>query len=130
MRHRLPSFLTGHLSRSVLLAALILSISTIASAQSVSFVAGRDFQASQSDTAVSLIASGDFNKDGKVDLLTVTSTQNDYSISILLGNGDGTFQAPSTITTAPPANITAIAVGDFNDDGNPDFAVLNQSTNS
>jgi hypothetical protein len=130
MRHRLASFLTGHLSRSVLLAALTLFLSNIASAQSLSFVGGRDFQASQSDTSVSLIASGDFNGDGKVDLLTVTSTQNDYSISILLGNGDGTFQAPSTITTAPPANITAIAVGDFNGDGNLDFAVLNQSTNS
>ncbi len=129
MRHRLAS----HLTRSVLFAALILFLSSIARGQSVSFVAGRDFQASQSDTSVSLVTSGDFNNDGKVDLLTATSNgQTDDSISILLGNGDGTFQAPSTITTAPPANlyVTAIAVGDFNGDGNLDFAVLNQSTNS
>ena len=130
MRLRLPHFLTGHLTLSLALIFSFLLFSSPARAQSVSFVAGHDFQASQADTAVILIASGDFNNDGKIDLLTVTTAQNDYSISILLGNGDGTFQAPSTITTAPPAGITAIAVGDFNGDGKPDFAVLNQSTNS
>ena len=49
------------------------------------------------------------------------ANQNDGTVSILLGNGDGTFQ--------PPANVggfitpTWIAVGDFNGDGKLDLAV-------
>ena len=61
----------------------------------------------------------DFNGDGKLDL--AMANQNDGTVSILLGNGDGTFQ--------PPANVggfitpTWIAVGDFNGDGKLDLAV-------
>ena len=61
----------------------------------------------------------DFNGDGKLDL--AMANQNDGTVSILLGNGNGTFQ--------PPANVggfitpTWIAVGDFNGDGKLDLAV-------
>src|SRR3989442_4270286 len=45
------------------------------------------------------------------------------SVSVLLGNGDGTFQAPLTVA---PVNIpTSVAVDDFNRDGKPDLAVTN-----
>jgi len=40
------------------------------------------------------IAAGDFNRDGKLDL--AVSNYGDNSLSVLLGNGDGTFQAPLT----------------------------------
>ncbi|MGA8492310.1 MAG: VCBS repeat-containing protein [Terriglobales bacterium] len=48
------------------------------------------------------------------------------SVSILLGNGDGTFQSP--IKFSVPAAF-ALAVGDFNDDGNADLAVVESAGN-
>jgi hypothetical protein len=62
------------------------------------------------------IATADFNGDGKPDLM-VASTSVNIS-SVLLGNGDGTFQAP--INTAIPAPTGALLVGDLNGDGKPD----------
>jgi hypothetical protein len=63
----------------------------------------------------SSVAVGDFNGDAKPDLEVLE----DVSATILLGNGDGTLQAPvsSTNTLA-----IAVAVGDFNADGKPDLA--------
>ncbi|HEY5028460.1 MAG TPA: VCBS repeat-containing protein [Candidatus Angelobacter sp.] len=72
------------------------------------------------------LAAVDLNKDGKTDLV-VANNQADaaHSISILLGNGDGTFQAHRDISGGPfPTSIT---VGDFNHDGNPDIATSSAS---
>jgi hypothetical protein len=73
------------------------------------------------NTIATYIATGDFNNDGKLDLVVATE-QN--QLSILLGNGDGTFSAGPT---APgiPAFACCIAMGDFNSDGNLDMAVAN-----
>jgi hypothetical protein len=61
----------------------------------------------------------DFNHDGKVDLLVGDF---DYSVVYLfLGNGDGTFRKPHKFQVPEPV---ALAVGDFNGDHRPDFAVL------
>jgi hypothetical protein len=63
----------------------------------------------------------DWNKDGKMDLVVVNSGADAaHSVSILIGNGDGTFQPHEDIPGATNAN--SIAVGDFNHDGNPDIA--------
>lgn len=43
------------------------------------------------------------------------------TISALLGNGDGTFQAP--VETSATYGPLSVAVGDFNGDGTPDLAV-------
>lgn len=70
------------------------------------------------------VAIADFNKDSHPDL--VVANQADRTISILLGNGDGTFgaQIPITIPAgATAASPLAIATGDFNADGNIDIAV-------
>ena len=72
------------------------------------------------------LAAVDFNKDGKMDLV-VANNQADaaHSVSILIGNGDGTFQAHRDINGGPfPTSIT---VGDFNHDGNPDIATSSSS---
>ncbi|MCL2660567.1 MAG: FG-GAP-like repeat-containing protein, partial [Acidobacteriaceae bacterium] len=63
---------------------------------------------------------GDFNGDGIPDL--AIANQGNSNVSILLGNGDGTFtQAPgSPIATSSP---TSIAVGNFNSDGILDLIV-------
>ena len=61
------------------------------------------------------VLTADFNGDGIPDLVILGS-----GITVLLGNGDGTFTAaPSTSSDLPGA----IAVGDFNGDGIPDLAV-------
>ncbi len=72
------------------------------------------------------LAAVDWNKDGKMDLVVVNSGADAaHSVSILLGNGDGTFQPHHDIAGAPNAN--SIAVGDFNGDGDPDIATSSNS---
>ena len=65
------------------------------------------------------MALGDLNGDGNLDLVVANYISN--NVSILLGNGDGTFQAQQTFATG--ANPDSVAVGDFNSDGNLDVAV-------
>lgn len=69
------------------------------------------------------VVGGDFNGDGNFDLAVMN--HGDNTVSILLGNGDGTFNGNGTLTTGqgPLAAVTA----DFNNDGIPDLAVLNQT---
>jgi hypothetical protein len=72
----------------------------------------------------SRVAVGDFNGDGLQDL--VVTNGNGNTVSILLGNGDGTFQAPQQV--AAGIYPSAVVVGDFNGDDIPDLAVANPST--
>jgi VCBS repeat protein/centrosomal CEP192-like protein len=68
---------------------------------------------------------GDFNQDGKADVITsvYSMTSGVGEIMVLLGKGDGTFQ-PSQFY--PAGNFSfSIVSGDFNGDGKPDIAVVN-----
>lgn len=78
------------------------------------------------------IGVGDFNGDGHLDLAVANCGNCNMSngagsnISILYGNGDGTFQAPTAATTYVAGNGSiSIAVGDYNGDAAPDLAVVN-----
>ncbi len=71
-------------------------------------------QAYCSLTAVRSIATADFNHDGKPDLLVTTPN----FLWVLLGNGDGTFQA--AVNSASGAASTAAVVADVNGDGKAD----------
>jgi hypothetical protein len=61
---------------------------------------------------------GDFNADGKADLAVANTWSS--AVSILPGNGDGTFQTPVSFFAKYPY---ALAIGDFNGDGKGDLAV-------
>lgn len=71
------------------------------------------------------LAVADLNADGKSDVLTLTenSTGVGLVLSVLLGNGDGTFQPATQYTNGSNANTSAIATGDFNGDGILDVAL-------
>jgi uncharacterized protein YjdB len=71
------------------------------------------------------IASGDFNGDGKPDIVILSS---DGNAGVMFGNGDGTFQP--AVEYAAGAQPTALAVGDFNHDGILDLAVTNAGSNT
>lgn len=71
------------------------------------------------------IAVGDFNNDGKLDILAATAQGN--AIDLLINEGNRTFSVRSISTPDLP---NWVAVGDFNNDGKLDFAVSSFKTNA
>src|SRR5207237_7709294 len=71
------------------------------------------------------VAVGDFNVDGHLDLAVADYLSD--NVSVLLGNGDGTFYPTQSVGAAGPASV---AVGDFNGDGVQDLAVAECDTAS
>jgi YD repeat-containing protein len=79
-----------------------------------------------------LVATGDFNGDGKKDVAVFSEGggTGNGSVSVYLGNGNGTFTlasgSPITIDNFSPY---AVVTGDFNDDGKLDVAVVDSNGN-
>ena len=74
----------------------------------------------------SSVAVGDFNGDGKLDIAVTNLNSN--SVSVMLGNGDGSFGDATHFSVGD--RPTAVAVGDFNLDGRPDLAVVNAASDT
>ena len=71
----------------------------------------------------SAIVTGDFNDDGFMDIAVTDAANN--QVSILLGNGDGTFQTPVSYPTGNKP--VALIAQDFDGDNQPDLAIVNQA---
>jgi hypothetical protein len=73
------------------------------------------------------VALADFNGDGKLDIAVANNVTggNGSTVGVLLGNGDGTFQAQENYGTgsSPSSNGFNIAVADFDGDGKLDIAI-------
>jgi hypothetical protein len=73
------------------------------------------------------IVSGDFNGDGKLDVAVANSTQ-PGGVTVLLNKGGGVFAAPVTYPTGN--NAIGLAAADFNGDGKLDLAASNLNDNA
>jgi hypothetical protein len=76
------------------------------------------------------VATGDFNHDGHMDMAVLEAVSDGpRTLEILLGNGDGTFQAP--VSYGPSAGIDSgsfsMTAGDFNADGYTDLAIASEN---
>jgi hypothetical protein len=76
------------------------------------------------------VAIGDFDGDGHLDLAVLAIDIDDpdlfgNNVWVLLGNGDGTFEAAVAYPVGWSSGAAAVAVGDFNEDTYPDLAVAN-----
>lgn len=95
------------------------------------------FALGKNETAPVAMASGIFgntvtNSNGvtvsPVGLVTANSTSN--NVTVLLGNGDGTFTEAAGSPYAVGTDPSSVVVADFNGDGNLDFAVANKGDNT
>jgi hypothetical protein len=80
------------------------------------------------DTAPLVSLLGDFNGDGKMDVAAIVQDANSqFAVSVVLSNGDGTFQSP-VLTAISFGGWDMFAAGDLNGDGYCDVALAHAGT--
>src|SRR5262245_29139371 len=70
-----------------------------------------------------ILVTGDVNGDGVTDIVTLDGV----TTSVLLGRGDGSFQAPRSGALAIGSTVDSVAVGDLNADGKLDLVVATRT---
>jgi hypothetical protein len=86
----------------------------------------RTFRVGSGRTGPSAVASADFSRDGRRDLVVSNSATDD--VSVMQGNGDGTF---GTAQNFAAGDLPAFVISaDFNSDDLADLAVANQESNN
>jgi hypothetical protein len=71
---------------------------------------------------------GDLNGDDKPDLVVANVNYGSSNVSVLLGNGDGSFGVGTEYGTGN--DPISVAIGDLNGDGKQDLAVANHAANT
>ena len=66
------------------------------------------------------MTTADVNRDRKLDIVVANGSFR--RLEVLLGNGDGTFQPPTSVPLGANQITFVLAQGDYNRDGNPDFS--------
>lgn len=105
----------------VQIGALFLGIALIPAGANAQ-IAFESHQVGQSPSGMQIVSHGDFNNDGREDLMVI-SYGTSSPAQLYLSSGDGTYQAP----IAMPNGALPGAVGDFNGDGKLDFAASGPS---
>jgi VCBS repeat protein len=107
---------------STVIFLVFVGLGNVASAL-VGFKPAQNYPVGTTPTGIVL---GDFNGDGKLDLVVANygdpTLGDDGSISVLLGNGDGTFRSATSFVAVK--NPTDMAAGNFDNDGKIDLAVV------
>ncbi|CAF0763731.1 unnamed protein product [Adineta steineri] len=74
------------------------------------------------------LAVADFNNDTFLDVLVANYDGNNQGVFV--GYGNGTFANFLVVATNYGSHPSSVVVGDFNNDKKPDFAVINNGTDS